>query len=178
MLAEKSPLEQKELDVALSVVQEVGRRYPKKGNDLHDFKAPDTAGRMHDISKLTAADPGASETHLTILHHGISLVTVKQLGLATSADRYLGQLNDPLYETDFAQKSPKEVIDDTLRRSSTRSIFTEYLANAEDCGSATMICWILDDSDYLKTGLLSPGLADVHGPALFCHNNGSKSFDI
>lgn len=174
-LAENSPLEHPELDVALSIVKEVGKRYSQMGSDLHDFKAPDTVGIMHVISKLTSGDPGAAESQLTFLHYGISPETARQLGLMTFEDRYLGRLNDPSYEADFAQNSPMAVIEDTLRRSSISSTFTEYLANAEACGSATMICWILDESDnYPKTGLLSPGLAGVHGPALFCHNNGGK----
>lgn len=174
---EGSPLEQRDLDVAISVVKEVGKRYSGEENDLHDFKAPDITGRMRYISELTAGDPGTTETDLMILHHGVPLDTVKQLNLATFNDRYLEQLNDPSYEGELAQNSPVAFIEDVLRKSSTSSIFKEYLANAEDCGSATRICWILDETkDYPTTGLLSELLARVHGPALFCYNDGGRLF--
>lgn len=176
-LAEKeSPLEQPDLDVALSVVKEVGKRYSGEENDLRGFKAPDITGRMRYISDLTAGDPGTTETDLMILHHGVSLETVKQLNLSTFNDRHLEQLNDPMYEGELARRSPKSIIEDTLRKCSISSTFTEYLANAEDCG-ATRICWILDETnDYPTQELLSERLAAVHGPALFCFNDGGRPF--
>lgn len=173
-LAGRGVLERSDLEMAVRIAKEVGKRYSRNEN-LHDFKAPDRVGNMRLLSELTAGDPGSQETDLKIMHPGIPLDTAKQLGLATFRDRYLELLNDPYYETEFAQKgSPKTIIDDVLRRYSIDSTFGEYLVNAEDCGSASTIVWIIDDSDdYPTTGLLSPGLADFQGPALFCYNDGS-----
>lgn len=171
-------LEQADLEMSLFIVKEVGKRYAKK-EDLANFKAPDNTGHFHVISELTAGDPGNTETNgLKILHQGVSLDTAKQLGLATFKDRFLQLLNDPEFEEDFAQReSPMAVIEDTLARYPIRSTFNEYLANAEDSGSASKICWILDESDdYPKTNLLSQKLADLQGPALFCYNDGCKWF--
>lgn len=153
----------------------MGNRFPGKKH-LHDFQAPDRDGRMHRISELTAGDPGDADVNLQILHPGISLDTVKKLGISTFEDRYLELLNDPYFEGEFSQReSPTAFIQDTLKRYPISSTFNEYLANAEDCGNASKVCWILDATDnYPKTRLLSPQLAEVQGPALFCYNDESK----
>lgn len=172
--AKEPPLEQVDLDVALSVIKEVGKRYPE--HSLRGFKAPDNSGTMRNILDLTAGDPGATQTSQLILNDGVSLETVKQLNLSTFKARFLEQLNDPSYEGELAQTSPKAYIEDTLLKYPSSSIFKEYLANAEDCG-ATRISWILDEKDdYPTAGLLSERLAGVHGPALCCYNDGGRSF--
>lgn len=174
-LARKGVLENPDLEKAIFVVTEVGKRFPDRKN-LYDFKAPDRHGRMHLMSELTAGDPGNADVDLQILHPGVSLDTVKKLGISTFHDRYLELLNDPYFEGEFAQReSPTAFIEDTLRRYPISSTFSEYLANAEDCGKASMVCWFLDAADdYPKTSLLSPQLAEVQGPALFCYNDGGK----
>lgn len=153
----------------------MGKRFSNR-KLLYDFMAPDRNGRMHLMSDLTAGDPGNADVDLLILHPGISLDTVKKLEISTFQDRYLELLNDPYFEGEFAQReSPAAVIEDTLKRYPISSTFNEYLANAEDCGNASKVCWILDTADdYPKTSLLSPQLAEVQGPALFCYNDGSK----
>lgn len=177
MFAKKeAPLGQADLDVALSVIKEVGKRYSGEENDLRNLKAPDKHGRMRNILELTAGDPGTTQTSRMILHPGVSLDTVKQLDLPTFEARFLEQLNDPSFEAVSAKNSHKAEIEDTLRKYSSSSTFREYLANAEDCG-ATRICWIIDETnDYPTTKLLSEKLAGAHGRALFCYNNGGRSF--
>lgn len=174
-LADKGKLEANDLEMALFIVKHVGKKFSKKVN-LDEFWAPDRNGWMRIISQLTAGDPGSTATHLMVLHPAVSLDTVNKLGLKSFHDRYVALLNDPYYEDDFAQReSPKAVIEDTLRRYTIASTFNEFLANAEDSRSASLISWILDKSDdYPKADLLSKELSEVQGPALFCYNDGSK----
>lgn len=161
--------------MAIHIVTEVGKRFSDR-RLLYDFRAPDRHGHMHLISELTAGDVGGADVDLLILHPGVSLATAQKLGISTFHDRYLELLNDPYFEEEFAQReSPAAVIQDTLKRYPITNTFNEYLANAEDCGKASKVCWVLDAADnYPKTDLLSPQLAEVQGPALFCYNDGCK----
>ena len=136
---------------------------------------------MRALSEFTASDsgPGESVEQIVSLHESISSQATKRLGLPTPKDRILQALTDPSFELDFSQaESPKAVIKDTLGRYSLESTFREYLANAEDCGTASEICWLLDSSDdggSSKAGLIDKKLSAVQGPALFCYNDGGES---
>jgi sacsin len=135
---------------------------------------------MRALSELTASGgrPEESVEQILSLHESISPAVTKLLGLPTFTDRILQALNDPSFELDFSQtESPKAVIRDTLQRYSLESTFSEYLANADDCGTAREICWILDSSDdgvSSGSGLISSKLSAIQGPALFCCNDGGE----
>lgn len=186
-LAAKGILSSTDLEVALFIVKEVGERFSRE--DLGDFKAPDNSGSLRLLKYLTAGDPGpeeykdiiapdTEEAERAVLHPGVPELTIKQLGLPTFHARLLEFLNDPDFEDDFSQKeSSITVIEDTLKRYTPSSTFNEYLANAEDCGSAKTISWILDHTEhYGGTKLLVDKLQEVQGPALFCYNDGREWF--
>lgn len=167
-------------------MKEVGRRFSEE--ELGDFKAPDNSGCLRLLKYLTAGDPGpeaykditgsdpVDQAERAILHPEIPEVTIKQLRLPTFHARLLEFLNDPDFEDDFSQReSSVTVIKDTLNRYTPSSTFNEYLANAEDCGSAKTISWILDHTEsYSGTRLLVDKLQEVQGPALFCYNDGRE----
>lgn len=185
-LAAKGNLTEADLEVALRIVKEVGKRFA--GEDLTEFKAPDSSGSLRLLRDLTAGDPGPELKYLTasdsepeetkraILHPDVSQVTIEQLRLPSFHDRLLELLSDPDFDDDFAQReSPLTVIEDTLRRYKPSSTFDEYLANAEDCRTATEVSWVLDHSEnYEGKRLLVEKLKEVQGPALFCCNDGRK----
>lgn len=136
---------------------------------------------MRALSEFTASagGPGESVEQIVSLHEDISSHVTKRLELPTPKDRILQALNDPSFESEFSQaESPKAVIKDTLARYSLERTFSEYLANAEDCGTASKICWLLDGSDddsSSKIGLIDKKVSTVQGPALFCYNDGGES---
>ena len=136
---------------------------------------------MRALSEFTASagGPGESVEQIVSLHESISASVTKRLELPTPKDRILQALSDPSFESDFSQaESPKAVIEDTLKRYSLESTFSEYLANAEDCGTASRICWLLDgsnDGSSSKAGLIDKNFSMVQGPALFCYNDGGES---
>lgn len=180
-LAAKGVLSETDLKVALFTVKEVGRRFSEE--ELGNFKAPDNSGSLRLLKYLTAGDPGpeditapGTEAERAILHPEISEVTIKQLRLPTFHARLLELLNDPDFEDDFSQReSSITMIKDTLKRYTPSSTFNEYLANAEDCGSAKTISWVLDHTEsYGGTKLLVDKLQEVQGPALFCCNDGRE----
>lgn len=185
-LAAKGVLTETDLEAALFIVKEVGRRFSEE--ELGDFKAPDNSGCLRLLKYLTAGDPGpeaykdittsdsVDQAERAILHPGVPEVTIKQLRLPTFHARLLEFLNDPDFEDDFSQReSSVTMIKDTLNRYTPSSTFNEYLANAEDCGSAKKISWILDHTEsYGGTRLLVDKLQEVQGPALFCYNDGRE----
>ncbi len=66
-------------------------------------------------------------------------------------------------------------IADTLDRYTIQSTFKEYLANADDCESATELNWLLDErNDHPKQHLRTKELGDYQGPALLVYNNGGE----
>lgn len=172
-LAAKGPLGENDLKVALFVVKEVGIRFAEE--DLEGFKAPDSKCSLLLLKDLTAGTPGPGDEDRAVLHQDVSPETIRQLKFATFKNRNLDSLVDLEFE-DFAQReSPATAISDTLTRYMPATTFNEYLANAEDCGSATKITWILDNSDgypYSVEKLISPELEKAQGSALFCFNDG------
>lgn len=173
-LAAKEPLSGNDLRVALFIVKEVGARFAEE--DLDGFKAPDSKCLLLPLGDLTAGDPGPDDADRAILHQEVSLETIKQLSIVTFQNRSLDSLVDLNFEGDFAQReSPATAISDTLERYGANTTFNEYLANAEDSGSATKITWILDNSEYKKEKLISKELEKAQGPALFCFNDGRES---
>jgi hypothetical protein len=172
-LADKGPLNDNDLRVALFIVKEVGARFAEEY--LDGFKAPDSECLLLPLKDLTAGDPGPDDADQAVLHQEISLETIKQLKIATFQNRSLDSLVDPNFE--FAQReSPVTAISDTLNRYGAATTFNEYLANAEDSGSATKITWILDNSEgYSVEKLIDKGLEKAQGPALFCFNDGRES---
>lgn len=163
--------------MALFVVKEVGRGFREKA--LDDFKAPDSTGCLRLLRDLTAGDPGPGEEGRAILHPGVSLSTIKQLGLPSFHDRRLESLIDTEFEDFFQHEKFITVITDTLKRYRPSSTFNEYLANAEDCGSATKITWVLDklgSQIHGESKLINKELQDLQGPALFCFNDGREFF--
>lgn len=64
------------------------------------------------------------------------------------------------------------MIKDSLQRYPIDATFDEYLANAEDSGSATEIAWLIDWGIYANSKVLTPELAAFQGPSLMSWNDG------
>lgn len=65
-------------------------------------------------------------------------------------------------------------IRDTLDRSTRESTFHEYLANADDCGSASAVNFLFDGTTYSTDRLLTTELENFQGPALLVHNDSGR----
>jgi sacsin len=63
-------------------------------------------------------------------------------------------------------------IRDTLERYPKELTLHEYLANADDCESASEVNWLLDETTYPGRSLITPELANYQGPSLLVHNDG------
>lgn len=162
-------LEADELRLVTKLLAQVTRRYPD--GDFSSFKVPDADGYMQSIDVLTADfsnDP--NERDLKFLHRDVTTGTSQALKIPTSKDRMLQSLAN---SEDFAQEEDSiEMIKDSLQRYPIESTFNEYLANAEDSGSASEISWLIDWATYDNRRVLTPELALFQGPSLLSYNDG------
>lgn len=153
-----------------------------KERSLRTIKIPDTEGSLHNFEEMTSGagahldsysdDPSIICMHF--LHPSITPRAIRKLGIPTLQDRFLERMAGAEFIQDFEQEEDfMTLIDDTLRRYPLATTFREYLANAEDCGTATKISWVSDTTPaYPKMSLITNRLADCHGPALLCYNDG------
>jgi sacsin len=120
--------------------------------------------------------PESSFQSLHFINHRVPLDLAMKLQIDSFRDR---KVKDELQieEESDGEYTPREelitVLTDSLRRYPLTSTFTEYIANAEDCG-ATEIQWLLDDCTprtYPTTKLLSKELECVQGSALYVYND-------
>lgn len=126
---------------------------------------------MREIHQLTAEySTGQDDEKLRFLHRDITTGVSQALKIPTSRDRVLQTLAN---SEDFAQEEDSiQMVKDSLQRYPIESTFNEYLANAEDSGSATKISWLIDCDFYERDKLMTPELAGFQGPSLMSYNDG------
>lgn len=172
-------LDAEDLDISVTILH-FASSFPR--DQLTNLMGPTQECTLVKIAELTiSGDPGRQcglnvET-LHFVHHRVPLETLSKLQIATLRNR---MVNDELKidEEDDDEYTPQEelttIISDCLRRYTSTSTFTEYVANAEDCG-ATEIAWMLDECTsglHQSEALLTEELSFAQGPALFAYNNG------
>jgi len=105
----------------------------------------------------------------------------------TIADKLMIEpLSELLRKGDLGIKDPdddefdqrEEVADgirDTLGRYTRESTLHEYLANADDCNTASEVNFLIDGTCHGTKDLVSQELEELQGPSLFIHNDGGES---
>ncbi len=143
---------------------------------------PDTEGQLRSRADVVCGDRDVAgkAASFSFVHPKISPELVEHLGLENAYAR-ANRLGIEIEDMDDDEYAPREslttTISDTLGRYPIESTFSEFLANANDCG-ATQVSWILDDcahGAHESTALLSEELKDLQGSALFVYNSGGKS---
>ncbi|KAI9812928.1 MAG: hypothetical protein M1827_004446 [Pycnora praestabilis] len=175
-LGKNACLEQAEMNVALEITR-MFSAFPAKS--CQNFEVPAKDGSLVKIADVVYNDLGpiSSEHEFTLSHPGISLDVIKRLGIQPLSQKIRnGDLGiSDLDEDEFDQR--EEVTDgikDALERYPKTATFNEYLANADDCGSATSVNWLLDEHSYSTQRLLTPELGSCQGASLLAQNNGGK----
>lgn len=172
-LSKQSPLDDENLRVAVTLLE----MFAKLESVISDaersqIQAPDIDGRMRSIADLTTGNSETRDKYIMLSPH-VPLHTARRLHIPSEQERFLESMTD---SDDFCQEEDTEtMIKDSLKRYPRDTTFTEYLANAEDCGSATKISWVVDmEGSYPSKDIIDPELAGLQGPALFCHNDGGR----
>lgn len=85
-------------------------------------------------------------------------------------------INGPDVLEEFTQEeSNVKRLANQVKESTLWLSFNEFVANAEDCGSATKVTWVLDSeqSKYPSKKLLCPELEAWQNPGLYVYNDGT-----
>ena len=182
--SESSKLSNENLDTAISLLNISTRlRGDSKASSL--LMIPDTDGKLLPRSEIVCGERNVTgqAASFSFVNPKISQDLVEHLRLESSYARAT-RLGIEIEDVDDDEYAPREnlttTISDTLGRYTIDSTFSEFLANANDCG-ATKISWIVDEcanGTYESAALLSEELKEMQGPALFVYNNGGKSKPI
>ena len=170
-------LDESDLKIVISSLEIAVRLYEQ--SELTDMLVPDSQNVLRSLSDIVYGDRNVSGAvaNFNFTHPEMSTKVIEGLGVEKSLSRAT-RLDIEFEDEDEDEYTPREklttVISDTLGRYSIESTFSEYLANAEDCG-AEKICWILDEcrnGNHDSSALLTPELKPYQGPALMVHNDG------
>ncbi|KAL8669926.1 MAG: hypothetical protein Q9168_005506 [Polycauliona sp. 1 TL-2023] len=170
-------LSSEHLRVVVSLL-EISTRLPADNTVSSLVMIPDTEGKLQPCTEIVCGERSLTGTaaSFNFVNSKISPELVQSLGLETSHDRAmrLGIEIEDMDDEYAPHESLITTISDTLGRYTIDSTFSEFLANADDCG-ATQVSWILDacrDGNYESTTLLSKDLKELQGSALFVYNSG------
>ena len=171
----KGALDEADLDVAVEIAHIWASQAHKSPFNL---KVPNEKGLLVDVNSLVFNDaPWVSEVDRAVAHPKLSRSIAERLKMQPISDLLRnGDLGiSDIDEDEFDQR--EEVADgirDTLDRYSRESTFHEYLANADDCGRASAVNFLFDETSYNTERLLTAELSSVQGPALLVHNDGGE----
>ena len=175
VLESKTPLDEADLDVAV----EVARIWSSRSHTYSEvLKVPDETGLLADVDTLVFNDmPWVSEVKCALAHPKLSRAIADRLEMQPVSDLLRNSdlgISD-IDEDEFNQcEEVADGIRDTLDRYTRESTFHEYLANADDCGSASAVNFLFDGTSYSTEHLLTTDLDSLQGPALLIHNDGGE----
>ena len=164
------PLDDTDLNVAINILRHFSTL---PAADTTQLLAPSIDGRLYGISEFNS--PHTSK-HLFAHPKVPSAVAFKfnipQVGDDTAFNHHLNQadiLDDYCQEELITTR-----IANTLKEYSLSTSFNEFIANAEDCGSATKVTWCLDSEESLfpTDSLFSKELSSWQTPSLYVYNDG------
>ncbi|KAL8996974.1 MAG: hypothetical protein Q9169_003625 [Polycauliona sp. 2 TL-2023] len=171
-------LSSEHLRVVVSLL-EISTRLPADSVASSSVMIPDTEEKLRPRTEIVCGERNVTGMAATFnfVNSKISPDLVEHLDLESPYDRAI-RLGIEIEDIDDDEYAPREslttTISDTLGRYAIDSTFSEFLANANDCG-ATQVSWILDTcagGNHDSTALLSEALKELQGPALFVYNNG------
>lgn len=175
VLESRGPLDGADLDVAI----EVARIWSNQSRESFEkLKVPDETGLLVEVNRLLFNDaPWISDVGRALSHPKLSRAIAHRLEMQPLSDFLRnGDLGiHDIDEDEFNQR--EEVADgirDTLDRYTRESTFHEYLANADDSGSASGVNFLVDGTNYSAERLLTTELGSLQGPALLVHNDGGE----
>ena len=143
-LESKGALDEADLDVAVEIARIWGSQNPKS---FYSLKVPDDTGLLVDVHSLIFNDaPWVSDVNRAVAHPKLSRAIADRLKMQPVSDLLRnGDLGiSDIDEDEFNQcEEVADGIRDTLDRYTRESTFHEYLANADDCGSASAVNFCL-----------------------------------
>ncbi|KAL8934279.1 MAG: hypothetical protein Q9216_005988 [Gyalolechia sp. 2 TL-2023] len=174
------PLSDNDLDVSVALLEIATCLGNTTGTrTLSEMLIPDTEKKLRPRVDIVYGDRNVAGkvASFNFVHPRLSPDLTQRLDIEKSIARAI-RLEIDFNDEDEDEYTPREklstTISDTLGRYPIESTFSEFLANANDCG-ATQISWVLDDcaaGAYDSLTLLDEELRCLQGPALFGFNDG------
>ena len=162
-----APLKENDVGIVLRILQRISR----SDVDPSCILVPDRNSRLRTLKEYTSTPTVFG--HPDLSPEFTFKYQIPQVGDDTAFIKHLNGGTD-VFEDYFQQESMTTRIRNTLKDYSLSTSFNEFVANAEDCGSATKISWVLDSETtrFPTTDLFSPDLAAWQTPALYVYNDG------
>jgi sacsin len=164
------PLDDTDLNVAINILRHFSAL---PAADTAQLLAPSIDGHLYRINEFTS--PHTSK-HLFAHPKVPAAVSFKfnipQVGDDTAFIHHLKQTD--VFDDYCQEELITNRIANTLKEYSLSTSFNEFIANAEDCGSATQVTWCLDSEDSLfpTDSLFSKELSSWQTPSLYVYNDG------
>ena len=160
-------LETNELDVVIKIL----RRIQWSDNiDSIQLRVPSTDGRLYSIDEFSPSKDVFAHPRLPE-----AFAFKYQIPRVHDDAAFLQHLSERDVFEDYCQEEQITTrIANTLKEYSLATSFNEFIANAEDCGSATQVSWYLDAEDirFPSNNLFSEELSAWQTPSLYVYNNG------
>ena len=174
-LESKNALSEQDIDVSIELAGIWARHFSETVDGL---RLPNESGVLVDLSDLVFNDtPGLSAGTRPIMHPKVSRIIAERLKveplseLVRNGDLGIANPDDDEF---YQREEIADGIRDTLDRYTREHTFHEYLANADDCGSASEVNFLFDGSTYGMKHLLTEDLQALQGPSLLVHNDGGE----
>jgi sacsin len=165
-------LEANQLDLAINILS---RLISFDNFDSNELRVPSIEGRLHRVNEFISSDNMFAHPRVPE-----AFAFKYQIPRVHSDAAFLHHLNEPdVFEDYYQEEQMTTRIANTLKEYSLSTSFNEFIANAEDCGSATRVSWYLDaeDTRFPSDNLFSSELSLWQTPGLYVYNDGVFSED-
>lgn len=164
------PLDDTDLNVAVNILRYFSTL---PTSDATQLVAPAIDGRLYPILQFTSESPSQRLFAHPKVPPAIAFkFNIPQVGDDTA---FIHHINQADVFDDYCQEEQITTrIANTLKEYSLSTSFNEFIANAEDCGSASQVTWFLDSKDSLfpTESLFSKELSSWQTPSLYVYNDG------
>lgn len=165
-------LEATELDISIKILCRVQWF---DDVDSTQLRIPGTDGRLYPINEF-------SPSNHVFAHPQVpeAFAFKYQIPRVHDDTAFLQHLSETDVFEDYCQEEQITIrIANTLKEYSLSTSFSEFIANAEDCGSATRVCLYLDAEDirFPSDNLFSEVLSAWQTPSFYVYNDGVFSED-
>ncbi|CAG8439326.1 13230_t:CDS:10 [Acaulospora colombiana] len=177
-----------EIDKVVGLIDQISKMYAEdksSAGTLQELLVPTTQEILVNLSDVQYDDMGSRSTdeekkNYHIAHSSISLSIAKKIRMKMLSVKEINGANDGFEPEFFEQSEPliiriRNIINDYL----PKSIFKEFLQNADDAGARVFKLYI-DERDFRKkdqSSLLTEGMHLWQGPALWIYNDAEFSED-
>lgn len=163
-------MKSKDFDIIISILNSLSKG---ETNESTEPRIPATDGKLYAVEEFQVrGDNNSLYAHPTVPES----LTFKYAIPQTKRDLVLlAHLNaSDIFEEYGQEEQLTTRISSTLQDYSLSTTLNEFIANAEDCGSATQVSWYLDSEDtrYPNEALLCRELQEWQSPSLFVYNDG------